>query len=246
MNKKVAATLLLMFFAFASGVSPAAAQTWEELVLWMDQRQTVRTEGAEFLDVLRREAPHGTERELWRMLWVGEARSRAAAGVALMDRIFPAGSPARWEEVRGFMSGTTFVPRQLAAMDAFFVTVAALDALPGGEWTAAGYLHDFSRSARGLINFIEQLPSGLQQPIGSIIEKTGLEGDWKVKSVRRRLPLLPVYGGVITRSGAESRRLQYFDGAGSMAGNGIYAWDRDKGRIYQVVEGSGRYWFFND
>lgn len=245
MKKKFAIALLLMIFAFASGVSPAVAETWQDMLSWMEQRETIRTEGAEFLAELRREAPSGTERELWKMLWVGEARSRAAAGVALMDRIFPAGSPARWEEARGFMAGSFYIPRQLAGMDALFVTVAALDAVPGGEWTAAAYLRDFARSGRGMVKFIEQIPSGLQKPINSIIEKTGLDGDWTVKTARRQLPLLPVYGGTITRDGAESRALQYVDGVGRLASNGYYAWDRDKGRIYKVVEGSDSLWVFD-
>lgn len=245
MKRKFTVALLLMIFVFASGASPAVAETWQDLVSWMEQRETIKTEGAELLAELRKEAPSGTERELWKMLWVGEARSRAAAGVALMDRIFPAGSPARWEEASGFLAGALYIPRQLAGMDALFVTVAALDSVPGGEWTAAAYLSDFARSGRGMIKFIEQIPSGLQAPINSVIEKTGLSGDWTVKKVSRPLPLLPVYGGTITRDGAESRALQYVDGAGRLAGNGYYAWDRDKGRIYQVIESSGRFWVYD-
>lgn len=242
MRKILCAAVLLASLSLFFTAPLFAAVTWDELVAGLEKREMVRSEGWALLLELKEEAPGGSEQDLWKMLWVGEPRSRAVAGVALMDRIFPGGSPARWEDASGFLSGASYKPRQLAAMDAFFVTVAALDTIPDGEWTAALLLSDFARSARGLVYFIEQMPQGLKEPIDSIVSKTGIGGDWSVKAMRRPLPLLPSFGGSISRDTAESRQLQYLDGSGSIAGNGCYAWDRDRGYLYQVVERSDRFW----
>jgi hypothetical protein len=56
------------------------------------------------------------------------------------------------------------------------------------------------------------------------------------------MPLLPIYRGYITRNGADSRNLQYLDGYGSISSNGRYAWDRDRGYIYEVMEDSRDFW----
>lgn len=241
-------SLTALFVSLVLIISPPvfAAETWEELVSGLEKRETVKTEGTAFLAELRKEAPQGQEFALWKLLWVGEARARAAAGVALMDKIFPGGDPGRWEEAGGFLKGTSFRPRQLAGMDAFFVTVAALDAIPGGEWTAAALLESFSKSGRGMIKFVERILLGVKGPIDSVISKTGAGGDWSVKATGRGLPLLPLLGGVITRGGAESKQLQYLDGAGRIAANGSYAWDRERGYIYQVTEGASRRFYYFD
>jgi hypothetical protein len=33
--------------------------------------------------------------------------------------------------------------------------------------------------------------------------------------------------------------MQYLDGYGSVASNGKYAWDRDRGYVYQIIEDNG-------
>lgn len=246
MRKKIVISALLVVLILSVTSPLFAVGTWDELVAQLEKREMVKSEGTEFLAGLRREAPQGSEMELWKKLWVGEPRSRAAAGVALMDKIFPGGDPGRWEEAGGVLTSSSFRPRQLAGLDAFFVTVAVLDTIPDGEWTAAILLQSFARSGRGQVKFIEQMPEGLQKPIDSIAAKTGIGGYWSVRVTGRPLPLLPVFGGTIRRNGAESRSLQYLDGAGRIATNGVYAWDRDKGYIYQVVENSNRFWVFSD
>lgn len=235
--------VLIISFALLPAYAVFAASSWEELVAGLEKREAVRSRGSEFLAGLKMEAPQGAELDLWKMLWVGGPRDRAAAGVALMDRIFPGGDPGRWEYAGGFMGGGSFKPRQLAGMDAFFVTVAALDAIDGGEWAAAFLLDLFSNSARGMTYFIDQMPRGLQAPIASVVAKTGISGNWSPRVTRRPLPLLPVFGGNISRGTVESRQWQYLDGSGRIAGNGYYAWDRDRGYLYQVTERSDRFWW---
>lgn len=245
-RKIIIALVLLASFALLPVAPVFANVTWEDRFAELEKEQTnkemIRFVGDKFLAELREEAPQGTELDLWKRLWVGVPFDRAAAGAALMYRVFPDGDPGRWEEARGFLSNTSYKPRQLAGMDAFFVTVAALDEVPGGEHAAAFLLNSFSKSARGMIYFIEQLPQGLQVPIASIVAKTSLRGDWSARSVSGSLPLLPVFRGSISRDVAESRRLIYLDGAGRIAGNGYYAWDRNRGYLYRVVEDSERFW----
>lgn len=229
-----------MFVSFALlSVSPVfAAASWGELVADLEKKEMVAVRGAEILAELRRNAPQGSELDLWKKLWTGDALARATTGVALMDKVFPGGDPGRWEEASGFVGSTSYRPRQLAGLDALFVTVAALDAIGGGEWAAAALLSSFSRSPRGMLYFIERMPEGVQQPISSIVAKTGLRGDWTARSTRRPLPLLPNFGGDIMRDTAEGKRLQYLDGFGRLSGNGYYAWDSDRGYIFRIVENS--------
>lgn len=242
MRKTFITTALLVSFALLT-VSPVfAAATWGELVADLERKEMVAERGSGFLAELRSEAPQGSELDLWKKLWVGDARSRAAAGVALMDKVFPGGDPGRWEETSGFISNGSYRPRQLAGLDAFFVTVVALDSIDGGEWAAAALLGSFSRSPRGMMHFIERMPDGVQGPIASVVAKTGLHGNWSPRVTRRPLPLLPNFGGQMTRDTAEMKQLQYLDGFGKIAGNGYYAWDRDRGYVYRVIENANLTW----
>lgn len=242
MRKILIMTALVVSFALLSVTPVLAAATWGELVADLEKKEMVAGRGTEFLAELRREAPQGSELDLWKKLWVGDARARAAAGVALMDKVFPGGDPGRWEEASGFLGNSSYRPRQLAGLDAFFVTVVALDAINEGEWAAASLLGSFSRSSRGMMHFIERMPAGVQEPISSIVAKTGLRGDWSAKVTRHALPLLPNFGGEMTRDTAEMKRLQYLDGFGRIAGNGYYAWDNDRGYVYRIMENTNLSW----
>ena len=90
--------------------------------------------------------------------------------------------------------------------------------------------------------FIEEISYGLDQTLKDVISTTGLTGDWSIKRIRGKMPLLPLYRGYITRNSADSRNLQYLNGYGSIASNGKYAWDRDRGYIYEVMEDSRDFW----
>jgi len=230
--------MILSFCVVFSAGPLFAAQTWDDLVAGLEQQEDIKQKGAGIIEQLRKEAPTASEQQLWNALWTGDVRSRAVAGVALMDKIFLGGDPAKWEEVQGFLSNGSYQPRQLAALDGLFVAVASLNSVPGGEWGAAWLLSQFGRSGRGKVYFIEQMPAELRPVLESVIAKTGLRGDWSVAKTRGKMPLMPVYRGIVTRNTAESRQMQYFDGWGSLANNGRYAWDRDRGYFYQVVEDS--------
>lgn len=239
MKKKILTVMLAVALAavFAAPLY-AASQTWDELVAGLVQQEQTAEKGAALLQQLRSEAPAASETQLWNALWVGDVRSRAIAGVALIDKIFPGGDPSKWERVQGFLSSRSYQPRQLAGIDALFVAVASLNSLEDGEWSAAYLLSMFGKSARGRIYFVEEMPAEMRPVLDSVIAKTGLKGDWSTKRTRGKMPFLPIFRGVISRDGAESRQLTYIDGLGSIANNGRYAWDRDRGYIYEVVETS--------
>lgn len=230
--------LVIVAVMLAVSVVPALAATdWDTFVGEMQKREKIKETGAAVLSDIRDIEPSGSEAETWEKLWSGEPKWRAAAGLALVDRIFPDGDPARWEEVNGFMgSSGSRRPRQLAAMDGLFVAITALRDVPDGVWASAALLDKFGKSALGKVKFIDEIPAGMREVIDDVIAQTGLPGDWSSKKIRGKMPLLPIYRGYITRDNADSKNMQYLDGFGSMSGNGRYAWDRDRGYVYEVVE----------
>lgn len=236
MKKLLALALLLLapaFPAFASG-------DWDAFVERYQKQENIKVLGRKTIEELRRERPQGSESDLWAMLGSRDARTRAAAGVALVDEMFPDGNPGRWGEIRGFMPRGSALPRQLMAMDGLFAAVIALADLPDGIWAAAYLMGMFGESGLGKVKFIDEIPCELAKALPFIIEKTGLPGDWTIGKVRGRLPLRPRDGGCTTRDRADLRRMEYVDGGGSIASNGSYAWDRDSGIIYRVIDGSDR------
>lgn len=243
--KKTILIAALMTAAVLLMIVPAFAATdWDIFVAEMEKRDKIKEMGAAILSDMREIAPNGTEEELWNKLWNGDARWRAAAAVAIVDRVFPEGDPSRWEEVKGFLPKRSVQSRQLVAMDGLFVAVSMLKELPDGVWGAAYLLDRFGKSGMGKVKFIDEIPAEMRPIIDEIIAETGLQGDWSSKALRGKMPLLPVYRGYITRDTADSLNMQYLDGYGSLSGNGRYAWDRDRGYVYEVVEGTDHFWIF--
>ena len=238
--KKISAAIMFALIFALSALPASAAEDWDSFVLRMEQREKIKTAGTAVLDELRKSAPQGTEEELWLATRQGDAQARAAAAVALTDRLFPSGDPARWEEVSGFFTNHRVQPRQLAAIDALFSAVTYLRELPNGVWASAYLLDRFGKSAMGRLKFIDDTPAEFRSVIDSVLAETKLMGDWGSTKIRGRLPLLPVYRGYTTRNRAESLNMQYLDGYGSIASNGRYAWDRDRNYLYEVVETDDR------
>jgi hypothetical protein len=231
--------MLAVFLVLAISLSPApvfAASDWDTFTAEMEKRSKIKDTGAAVIADMLDIAPQGTEAELWNKLWDGEPRWRAAAAVSLINRVFPQGDPSRWQEVSGFVPQRSVQPRQLLAMDALFVAVDSLRQIPDGVWGSAYLLYLFGKSGMGKVMFIEEIPEGMDKVLNDVISVTGLPGDWSIKKIRGRLPVLPIYRGYITRDTADSRNMQYLDGYGSIASNGRYAWDRDRGYVYEVIE----------
>ena len=236
MRVKCIAALILFFTLTLYSVPLFAASDWDTFVAEMQKREKIKDTGAAIVADMLDIAPRGSELELWNKLWEGDPRWRAAAAVALIDRMFPDGDPSRWQEVSGFEPQQSVQPRQLIAIDALFAAVDSLSRMPDGIWGSAYLLDLFGKSGMGKVMFIEEIPEGMDKVLSDVISVTGLPGDWSIKRIRGRLPVLPLYRGYITRSAADSRNMQYLDGYGALASNGGYAWDRERGYIYQVAD----------
>lgn len=236
MRLKCIAALILFFTLTLYPVPLFAASDWDNFVGEMQKREKIKDTGAAIVADMLDIAPQGSELELWNKLWEGDPRWRAAAAVALIARMFPDGDPSRWQEVSGFEPQQSVQPRQLIAIDALFAAVDSLSQMPDGIWGSAYLLDLFGKSGMGKVMFIEEIPEGMDKVLSDVISVTGLPGDWSIKRIRGRLPVLPLYRGYITRSAADSRNMQYLDGYGALASNGRYAWDRERGYIYQVVD----------
>lgn len=236
MKLKWPVVLFIVLVILFSSVPIFAASDWDIFVAEMEKRSKIKDTGAAIVAEMLDIAPQGTEMELWNKLWDGEPRWRAAAAVALINRMFPQGDPSRWEEVSGFVPKRSVLPRQLMAMDAFFVAVDSLRRIPDGVWGSAYLLYLFGNSGRGKVIFIEEIPEGMDQALEDVVSITALQGDWSIKRTRGKLPILPSYRGYVSRDTADFRNMQYLDGYGSIASNGRYAWDRDRGYVYRVIE----------
>ncbi len=234
--KWTAALILVLAFTLFS-VPVFAASDWDTFVAEMGKREKIKDTGAAIVADMLDIAPQGTETELWQKLWNGEPRWRAAAAVALISRMFPDGDPSRWQEVSGFVPGKSVQPRQLIAMDAFFVAVDSLSRIPDGLWGSAYLLDLFGKSGFGKVMFIEEIPEGMDSLLSEIVSSTGLPGDWSIKRTRGKLPVLPLQG--LHNEEFSRFKLQYLDGYGSIASNGKYAWDRDRGYVYRIIEDNG-------
>lgn len=244
MSKKIFAIAAALFLAVALSTA-AFASDWNDFVAKIRQQGSIDKEGRRIIAELRSEAPAGTEMELWRLLWYGYDRPRAAAAISLMDMIFPDGDPSRWQEVSGFITDHSFGPRQLAAMDALFTAVIVMSRNDDLIWGAASLLQRFGDSGMGKVVFIDMMPEGLRAAINRVIAATGLKGDWSHREVIGKLPLLPDFGGYISSDGAISPHMQFIDGAGRIAQNGRLVWDRKTGRILRIIERRMRFpWFF--
>ena len=203
----------LLLVAVSAAGAFAASRTWEEFVAREANKEKITTEGVAVFNDVRKSAPQGAEYEIWKRLWSGDARSRAAAGVALVDRMFPGGDPSRWEEVNGIVPARSFQPRQLMAMDGLFCAIAALKELPNGVYASAFLLEQFGKSSRGKLMFIDDTPAEARKIIDEVVAGAALIKDyWTSSKVRGHMPFLGVYQGRITRSIADSRQMQYMDG----------------------------------
>jgi len=172
---------------------------------------------------------------------------RAANGLKLIEVLFPNGDPARWERVSGFWSGP-MIPKPLAAFDAVFFTVMALLEMdrPEAPWVAQDLLQALRSSSAAALLALRTAPAEYPWIVGALEKGTGLPplGGWPRGKVRGKLPFAHPVRSVITETQAQSRDMQFLNSAGQPAPGGPYAWDRDRGRVYRVIEPSDdQYWW---
>lgn len=235
MKKLTAAILIILSLA-----TVAFAGDWQSTLAAVGNRIRIIEDGAKVLhSYADLKASEKEEYALYKQLWTTQGTQRATIAMTLVNTFFPDGNPGKWEQVSGMFGYGFTLPRQLAAIDALFVAVDELSKNDTTLWGAALLLQQFGESAYGKIMFIEETPAEVKAIVDRVVEKTGLPGDWTVKKIRGKFPILPVYDGHRSHTIAETYHYIYLDNFGSITNFGEYGWDRDKGYIYQIFEDSG-------
>lgn len=245
--KKLIALMTAAVLAAAFCGTAFAGDDWDTLVAQMESRQKIKTEGPAFLAQIALLAPSGSDRELWELSCSAPAvQTRAAASAALVKKWFPEGDPANWQQVKGFFPPSSYVPRQIVAVNALFNAVTALSQMPEGKYAAAWLMRQFAQSSMGKLIFIDNMPAPFRKTLDELIAETGMGGYWASSKIEGPYPFVPVYGGVRTYDYAVSRGLQFLDGFGGVSVSGPYAWDRARGAVYRIVDPSANKIWDND
>jgi len=140
------------------------------------------------------------------------------------------------------------IPKPLAAFDAAFFTVMALLEMdrPEAPWVAQDLLQALRSSSAAALLALRTAPAEYPWIVGALEKGTGLPplGGWPRGKVRGKLPFAHPVRSVITEIQAQSRDMLFLNSAGQPAPGGPYAWDRDRGRVYRVIEPSDdQYWW---
>ncbi|HOV29385.1 MAG TPA: cell division protein FtsL [Synergistales bacterium] len=232
---------------------PASAGPLEEWAAAIDARDRGMASAASLRAELAGQAGEGSPVERWRRLLRGDEspEARAADAVALVDALFPAGDPARWEEVKGFWRAAE-VPLPLAALDAVFYGAKALLSMQDGRapWLARVLVEALAASDRARTVAFRAAPEEVRE----VLEELSLKapppptGGWPSGKPLGRLPFAHGVSGWITETRATMEGMTFLNAAGvPVGGTGVYAWDRERGRIYRVLDSEPRrIWLFYD
>ena len=164
---------------------------------------------------------------------------RAANALALLDALVPDGDPARWSEVGGFWRPRE-IPTPLAAVDAILYAAGALAEMndPGAPWLARKLLLALLSDPAAALLFADHGPAEYAKTVDALTRRNVLppHGVWRKDAPVGRLPLAREVRGFVTRDRAYAEGMTFLDAIGRPAANGVYAWDRIRGRIYEVAD----------
>ena len=164
---------------------------------------------------------------------------RAANALALLDALVPDGDPARWNEAGGFWRPRE-IPTPLAAVDAILYAAGALAERtdPGAPWLARQLLLAFLSDPAAALLFADHGPAEYAKTVDALTRRNVLppHGVWRKDAPVGRLPLAREVRGFVTRDRAYAEGMTFLDAIGRPAANGVYAWDRIRGRIYEVAD----------
>ena len=236
--------LLLLVSVALFGTAPAlsaGAGRWEELVAAYGAREEDRRAAALLRESLLAQAPREEPLRLWEALGATEGRERASRALALVEALFPGGDPARWEEVGGFWNPRE-IPLSLAALDAVYEAVLALDDLPdgGASFLASTLLRRLLRSPGARIHAFLTAPAEYGQLTSTL---PALGPAWPQGRIEGRLPFARPVRGSVGQDRALREGFTFLDGCGRpSSGLGTYAWDRREGKLFRVRDGRPRWW----
>ncbi len=167
------------------------------------------------------------------------AELRAANALALLDALVPDGDPARWNETGGFWRPRE-IPTPLAAVDAILVAASSLATMddPGAPWLARKLLLAFLSDPAAALLFADHGPAEYAETVDALTRKQVLppHGVWRKDISVGRLPLAREVRGFVTRDRAYAEGMTFLDAVGRPAANGVYAWDRVRGKIYVAAD----------
>ncbi len=237
--------LATILIASVSSFPAAASRSFEELAEMYLRREHARPEAAELKNRLLASAWEMEAPDLWDSLKdpALAPEQKAANGLLLIKILFPGGNPARWEDISGLWF-PGMVPKSLAAFDAIYYTAMALVELdePGAPWIAHDLMAEFRRSSRAALIAIRTAPKEYSGLIRALDESTGMPpmGGWPEAEIRGSLPFGHPVRSAVTETYAVMREMQFLNAAGQPASSGPFAWDRDRGRIYRVIDTDDR------
>ncbi|MBQ9882504.1 MAG: hypothetical protein IJM42_07855 [Synergistes sp.] len=236
-RKLFASVMLTVLLCSALPAAAADPAGWDEFVEREMAREKIREEGPGYFSRTALLAPEGSDAELWQLsLAAPTPEVRAAAACALVNKWFPDGDPANWEAVRGFLPASSYVPKQIVAVNALFNAVDALRYSQEGKYAAAWLMMRFASSSRAKLLFIEEMPQYFRNVLDELLAEVKMPGDWSSKKIEGPYPFVPLYDGIRTVNYAITNGLQFIDGTGGLASFGYYAWDRANGLVYRVED----------
>ena len=234
------ALLCALAFVLLNG-AVACASRYDDLLARYEAARTGDVAAAALRTRLAGAAEKPAPLDLWDSL-TREGTSpelRAANALALLDALVPDGDPARWNEAGGFWRPRE-IPTPLAAVDAILYAAGALAEMndPGAPWLARKLLLAFLSDPAAALLFADNGPAEYAMTVDALTRRNVLppHGVWRKDAPVGRLPLAREVRGFVTRDRAYAEGMTFLDAIGRPAANGVYAWDRIRGRIYEVAD----------
>ena len=244
----MAVVLLLLGMA----VPAAAAGTIEEWSAALEAREAGMASAESLREELLSRAGEAAPIDRWRRLVKGDAPTEelAADALALLKAIYPGGDPSRWEEVKGFWLPAD-VPKPLVALDAVFYGAWALLSMNDARapWLARSLVEALAASDRGRTFGFRMAPIEVRDLLEDLSAKAPPPpvGGWPQGIAIGNLPYAHAVSGWISEGRATMENMTFLNAYGvPMGGSGAYAWDREEGRIYRVIDDDDDPWYLFD
>ena len=249
MKKKLIGLAVFLLLASGSAAFANVQDRFDALAERYALRQEGRIAASELRSELLAEADSVSPFVLWRSMVSGglSPRKTAANALALLNTLVKKGDPAQWETASGLFY-PSLTPKPLAAADAVFLGAFSLLALndTGADALAMQLMERFAESSTAKHYFLTTAPIEFEAFKKGMEERKLLPvyGRWTDSGYVGNLPFASSIGGSVSSSRALSEDMVFLNGAGQPASNGIYAWDRARGRIYNVrSERDRRLWY---
>ncbi|GAB6281088.1 MAG: hypothetical protein STSR0007_12490 [Thermovirga sp.] len=236
--------LLVVSPAFSGNSGPS--KSYDDLLAAYLNRSALLPEATTLEVSLISEAEDLEPIDLWRSIrdLNKPAKIRSSNGLALIRNLFPGGDPGRWDEISGLWF-PQLVSKPLAAFDAVYYTSIALLELDesAAPWLAQRLMEDLRSSPRAAFLALRTAPLEYLDLVSRLESRTGLTpiGGWPAAETSGKLPFAHAASSFVTQNYAMMNGMVFMNISGQpVSGTGPFAWDREKGRVYRVVESRGK------